>query len=186
MEVQFGSLRLALERLDRKLRDPRHALFGVRRDFDAKEQRLRRAFELRVSEKRERLRQLDRRLHRVDPSARLAQQRRHLEQLAERMRRALPPRLEADHAALQRIEDRLRVSKAAMLDHHRQRLGMLGASLDALSPLRVLARGYAIALAEGRALVDATSVKPGDTIRLRLAHGSLEAEVKHINPEESP
>src|SRR5688500_8486405 len=62
-----------------------------------------------------------------------------------------------------------------------QRLGIAAASLDALSPLAVLHRGYAIAQREdGRLLRDAQNVSIGDSINVRVAKGRLTAEVTDI------
>jgi exodeoxyribonuclease VII large subunit len=59
-----------------------------------------------------------------------------------------------------------------------QRLGLAAASLDALSPLAVLQRGYAMAQGEdGRLLRDTANVSVGDAVKIRLAKGSLTAEV---------
>ncbi len=54
------------------------------------------------------------------------------------------------------------------------------AKLDALSPLRVLDRGYAIAFKqpEGVALRSVADAKPGDAIAIRLRDGTLEAKVE--------
>ena len=61
----------------------------------------------------------------------------------------------------------------------RERLGLAAASLDALSPLGVLQRGYAIAQdASGKLLRDAASVVPGDAISVRLAKGKIDARVE--------
>ncbi|MDQ1728663.1 MAG: exodeoxyribonuclease large subunit [Pyrinomonadaceae bacterium] len=63
----------------------------------------------------------------------------------------------------------------------KKRLGLAAASLDALSPLAVLQRGYAIAQQEdGQLLRDATTVAPGDSIKVRLAHGKITARVERI------
>jgi exodeoxyribonuclease VII large subunit len=63
----------------------------------------------------------------------------------------------------------------------RARLGLVATALDALSPLAVLQRGYAIAeQADGRLLRDASSVSPGDELRVRLAKGRLTARVEDI------
>jgi exodeoxyribonuclease VII large subunit len=59
------------------------------------------------------------------------------------------------------------------------RLRAAAARLDALSPLAVLGRGYAIAqLAESGAILRrASQAEPGDALRIRLAEGELEAAV---------
>ena len=50
----------------------------------------------------------------------------------------------------------------------------LAASLDALSPLKVLSRGYAIASdADGKILRSAADAAPGDKVRIELSDGSL-------------
>jgi exodeoxyribonuclease VII large subunit len=70
---------------------------------------------------------------------------------------------------------------AARIQEGRERLGLAAASLDALSPLGVLQRGYAIAQdASGRLLRDATTVSQGDAVRVRLAKGKLNARVEGI------
>ncbi len=67
------------------------------------------------------------------------------------------------------------------LEEARTSLGLTAASLDALSPLAVLQRGYAVAQDQsGNLLRDAESVSRGDSIRVRLAKGRLEALVEGI------
>jgi exodeoxyribonuclease VII large subunit len=64
------------------------------------------------------------------------------------------------------------------LEESRARLGVLAASLQALSPLAVLERGYSIAKDEqGRLLRDARDVEAGENLSLRLARGSLRCRV---------
>jgi exodeoxyribonuclease VII large subunit len=68
---------------------------------------------------------------------------------------------------------------SARLDDGRARLAVAVASLDALSPLAVLKRGYALAQdEEGRFLRDARQVKVGDPVHLRLARGALRCRVE--------
>jgi exodeoxyribonuclease VII large subunit len=65
------------------------------------------------------------------------------------------------------------------LQQGRERLALAAASLDALSPLGVLQRGYAIAQdASGRLLRDAATVNEGDAVSVRLAKGKLNARVE--------
>jgi exodeoxyribonuclease VII large subunit len=67
------------------------------------------------------------------------------------------------------------------LQDARERLGLAAASLDALSPLAVLHRGYAIAQdASGKPLRDAAAVKAGDEVRVRLSKGRLNTRVEAI------
>ena len=55
------------------------------------------------------------------------------------------------------------------------------AGLDAMSPLKVLGRGYAIAsTADLRALRDAGEVNVGDRVELRLARGRVATKVTEI------
>ena len=68
------------------------------------------------------------------------------------------------------------------LQEARERLGLAAASLDALSPLAVLQRGYAIAQdASGRPLRDAATVSAGDEVTVRLAKGKLNTRVETLD-----
>ncbi|HEU4770508.1 MAG TPA: exodeoxyribonuclease VII large subunit [Pyrinomonadaceae bacterium] len=72
----------------------------------------------------------------------------------------------------------------AKLQQGRERLGLAAASLDALSPLGVLQRGYAIAQDDAGKLVrDAASVNPGDAVTVRLARGRLNTRVVTTDQE---
>jgi exodeoxyribonuclease VII large subunit len=69
----------------------------------------------------------------------------------------------------------------SQIDEARKRLGLAAASLDALSPLSVLQRGYAVAQSEdGRLLRDANEVSVGDSVKVRLAKGRLSAQVESV------
>lgn len=73
------------------------------------------------------------------------------------------------------------IALAKQLEDARKSLGLAAASLDALSPLAVLQRGYAIAQNEdGSLLRDAKLVSIGDQIRVRLADGKIGARVESI------
>jgi exodeoxyribonuclease VII large subunit len=79
----------------------------------------------------------------------------------------------------QNLERRLERAMRRSLRDAQGSLSSLSGRLDALSPLRTLARGYAIVLAEknGLAVRDATSVQVGETLSIRLSHGKLRAAV---------
>jgi exodeoxyribonuclease VII large subunit len=70
-------------------------------------------------------------------------------------------------------------SIARQMDEAKKRLGLAAASLDALSPLAVLQRGYAIAQKEdGSLLRDANQISIGEKVRVRLAKGRIDARVE--------
>jgi exodeoxyribonuclease VII large subunit len=70
------------------------------------------------------------------------------------------------------------------LQHARERLGLAAASLDALSPLAVLQRGYAIAEdGSGKLLRDAAALNVGDEVGVRLAKGKFKAKVSKVSDE---
>lgn len=56
----------------------------------------------------------------------------------------------------------------------------LCAKLDAMSPLKILARGYSVATRQGRIITDASDVKKGDVINIRVGNGEIESEVKNV------
>jgi exodeoxyribonuclease VII large subunit len=62
---------------------------------------------------------------------------------------------------------------------HKVRIERMARALEALSPLAILDRGYALVFdAGGQLIKDARQVKAGDEIQARLAHGEIRAEVK--------
>jgi exodeoxyribonuclease VII large subunit len=66
-----------------------------------------------------------------------------------------------------------------LLRHARERLQPLVRTLNAVSPLATLDRGYAIVSTEaGEILRDAAHAKPGSIVEARLAHGRLRAKVE--------
>jgi exodeoxyribonuclease VII large subunit len=76
------------------------------------------------------------------------------------------------------LEQKLRALAGRALLARRHRYEGLTARLDALSPLKVLARGYAVAFDQrGHALLQASQVQPGERVRVRLHEGELSAQV---------
>jgi exodeoxyribonuclease VII large subunit len=68
---------------------------------------------------------------------------------------------------------------AAVVAMRRRHLEGVGARLDALSPLRVIERGYSITVdaVSGIVVTSSAGVTPGTVLRTRLAAGSLLSEV---------
>jgi exodeoxyribonuclease VII large subunit len=79
---------------------------------------------------------------------------------------------------LARTGDRLEGALARQLQRPRHALDRLGAQLDALSPLRVLERGYSMARdARGRILRRVADFVPGLAFTLRVADGEVPSRV---------
>lgn len=96
--------------------------------------------------------------------------------------RLTPATLTAKTAAVRNLLSMLDQRRLAATDKNlklkSEVLNVQMAKLDALSPLAVLTRGYSITQAEdGRILRDASTVKPGEKLKIRLERGKLNAEV---------
>ena len=163
---------------------------------------LRRGMQRRLDERRERLEWLTGRAALVSPSTRLIQQTLRLGEFEQRMCRALQNLLNARISQFRERESRLwkasplaRVRdaaarhaalllrlRAAGLEHvrrARERLLPLVRTLNAVSPLATLERGYAIVSAEhGAILRNAADAAPGTIIEARLAKGVIRAKVE--------
>ena len=126
---------------------------------------------------------------------------RHLAQLSARMAGAVSARLEEERARLNRLSEsrvmtdpmapirdkrvlldwqqsRLLSQMQGLTHAQRNRLSALAAALDAMSPLKVLARGYSLTQdEEGKLLTSVEQVQPGQGIQVRLSDGSLDCTV---------
>ena len=68
---------------------------------------------------------------------------------------------------------------ARRLEQARSRFALATRSLQSLSPLATLERGYAIVFdARGSVVTDAAAVQPGEMIEARLARGRITAKVE--------
>jgi exodeoxyribonuclease VII large subunit len=109
-----------------------------------------------------------------------------LEGLAERLARAASHPLLQDPRRLweqkvQRVDElsaRLPEALRRLVENAGLRLAATAGRLDAISPLKVLARGYAIAESRGKVLTRASQVRAGDPVRVRLSEGEISCEVK--------
>jgi exodeoxyribonuclease VII large subunit len=107
--------------------------------------------------------------------------------LADRLgRQDMTASIAITHRRLQSVIQRLQRSRIQISNRWQSRLDRASARLEALSPLAVLSRGYAIVYAaDGTLLRSAAETTPGQTIRARLAQGTLEAEVKQTKMDET-
>jgi len=119
----------------------------------------------------------------------LAERRHALQQLSARLAQASPAlelrRLGQRHALL---DARLRRSLPVNLEGLRQRFLVAARTLDAVSPLATLQRGFAIATRsrDGALLRDSAMIEEGETLDLRLGRGALQAKVSVKSSVKTP
>lgn len=128
---------------------------------------------------------------------------RHLDQLLLRLGKQMRSQLELLQSRSQGLEHRLKApvelirihrlqfqqqvlrleqAMTEILSHHQQRFAILAGQLDALSPLSVLGRGYAIVRRADSGLVVSQQgqVSTGDRLRVQLSDGELSVRVDDI------
>lgn len=111
--------------------------------------------------------------------------RQHLNMLAQSPAMGSPMGyLEQRRNALNMLCTRLSLAQNRRLHLCRQRFTALTAKLDAMSPLKVLTRGYAMVQdPQGQVVRSITHVQPGANIRLRLNDGKIDACVTGVQEE---
>ncbi len=145
----------------------------------------------------------------VHPRERLARLRQHLRELGMRLQLSQSGRMNSRHTRLLMLSGRLmqsaprgRVRELALgfshqskrlaramrhrLEHYQQRLQSTAQSLNTLSPLATLERGYAIVSRadSGAVLRAASQVRRGERIEARLARGRLACLVETVIKDE--
>lgn len=89
--------------------------------------------------------------------------------------------LEQKRQNLERLQERLVAAQTRSLDRRKQSFIGLTAKLDAMSPLKVLARGYAMTQAEDGAVIRSVrQVNTGDQIQISLSDGRIAASVTDV------
>jgi exodeoxyribonuclease VII large subunit len=190
--------RRAIAQLKLRLREPRVALRGARQRADETAAELSAALAARLGDRRRHVGALG--AHLVPPGAlvralrlgaeraalyvgqamgaRVARMRMRVDAMAGRLGEAAPRAMaERRRAAVAAAAVRLGAALERAQGRRRAELAALAARLDSTSPLKVLERGYAVAinLRDGRAVIDAAAVEVGDELDLRLSRGRLRA-----------
>lgn len=146
-----------LDHLRARLRHPGEVLTRKRQALGELEGRLRRAMLMRLAAERRQLGHVQRRMDACHPRRRVAQ-------AGER---------------LARVRARLEQAMQRDVTRQRERLAGLARQLQAVSPLAVLGRGYAILQDdEGKVIRRAGDTQPGQALTARLGEGKLKVEVK--------
>jgi exodeoxyribonuclease VII large subunit len=167
--------RLRLSRAERGLPDPAALLGSARQRLDDRGERLRLALPNLLADRRARLHGIERRL--PDFPAIVAARRAALGLAGAHLRSGLRHFVADKRQRSGRTLERLNAAPLqAMLRHARTRLEGGAARLEAVSPLAILARGYALVQTpEGRPFTAAAAIPPGQRLVLRFADGTVRA-----------
>lgn len=153
--------RLWLDKMERTIGSPEGLVAERQQRIDEAEMRMRHAMKTALAKRGAELGKLEKRLGERHPRAVIA----------------------SAKATLGPLSVRLDAAQKRRMERVRTTLGKHVARLDALSPLAVLSRGYALATtASGKLVRDANDVEVGETIHVRVHQGSLVADVKKVNP----
>lgn len=132
---------------------------------------------------RERCSALAERLNLRTPANIIAEKRVILDRLNERRRAAQTARIAGTRLKLHTQNQRLLKAGEDLTRMRRQNFARLAVTLDAVSPLKVLARGYAVASdKKGAVITDASTLKPGDALKVRLSKGAVSCRVTGVTP----
>jgi exodeoxyribonuclease VII large subunit len=154
-----GVGRLALERTRARLGDPRRLVDERRQGLDDLVGRAGRAVAAALARRRKDLQVAEGRLLRAHPQRRIADQR----------------------TALGLLERRLSQGGGMLLAPRRRAFDMLASKLDALSPLKILERGYSLTRGpDGRVLASRQGLVPGDRVTVTLRDGDLRTCIEEI------
>jgi len=157
--TEIHALRLLLERTRAALGDPLRAIDARRQMLDEWLERASRSLHTAHARRRTELRAIETRLFRLHPQRRIADQR----------------------ASLHAIERCLANLGNAMLVQRRRTLEALAGKLDALSPLKVLDRGYALARGpDGQVLRSCAGLAKDDQVTVTLRDGDLRTRIEDV------
>jgi exodeoxyribonuclease VII large subunit len=113
---------------------------------------------------------------------RLVKNERRLENLTQRLSPVkLSAGVTANHSRLSALKQKKLTAITKRIDEAGEKIKIGMASLDALSPLSVLGRGYAIAYKENGAILrDAKQALPDEQIKVQLAAGMIKARIEEV------
>ncbi|MHA7811355.1 MAG: exodeoxyribonuclease VII large subunit [Marinobacter adhaerens] len=163
MGLALKRLGTQLGHLSARLRDPRRELLEKAQRMDELELRLRKAIRQRLTSVGVRNDHLRQRLVMQSPHRQLSD----------------------SQDALRRVSERLVSVMQQDLKQRRDNLEHAAQTLNVVSPLATLGRGYSIVRDNnGNIIRDATNVNPGDTISAHVARGEMTAKVTSVKSAE--
>ena len=109
---------------------------------------------------------------------RLTREKERMESWLMRIPSKVQMRLQREAFAQERLAKRMETALKARMQAERHRIELWSQRVNAASPEVLLKRGYSITLKDGKAVTDASALRPGDEVETRLAKGSFKSIVK--------
>ena len=126
------------------------------------------------------LRQLQLRLEQAE-GRKLTHLRQRLDALAQKPVMKRPEAyLQQQELQLEMLRQRLEHAGTAMVQKNALRFQRTAAKLDALSPMKVLSRGYAMVTREDAVVRSVTQLQPGDPVAVALSDGTVQCTVDAV------
>lgn len=97
---------------------------------------------------------------------------------------AMKQRLSVANNQVTDLQQRLAQSGQRFVQEHQKALQNTIASLDFLSPLKIMSRGYAYVTYDDKVVKDVAEIYPGAQVKLHFQNGQADAEIKNIINEE--
>jgi exodeoxyribonuclease VII large subunit len=170
------------------------------------EQRLQQLLQRKLNQQQQTLDWLSKRLAQQSIEQKLVRNQQHLSALQKRLTQAIQNKLQQQHNLLAvktakvwqhnpaitirhyqhrqtYLSHRLLSAIEQRLKQHQQHLVTASQTLNAVSPLATLSRGYALTIEprSGKIIRSVTQLKQGDIVETRLAQGSFSSEIKAID-----
>jgi exodeoxyribonuclease VII large subunit len=159
VRTETHALRLRLERGRAALGDPHRTINARRQMLDDLMERAARSLHTADARRRADLRSIEGRLFRLHPQRRIADQR----------------------ASLNALERRLSSVGGTLVSQRRRLLDALAGKMDALSPLKVLDRGYSLTRGpDGQVIRSVAGLAPNDKVTVTLRDGDLRTRIDEI------
>lgn len=150
----------------------------LRQTLDQLQARLARTLEGRLENRRLRLERLKSSRVLQSMKAPIEDRRRVLSELSRRLAAAGKTALSAGRSAVEARQGRLRLAAPAVVASDRGKLARLCAGLEAMSPLKVLSRGYSVARTEKGAVYSVDQAELGERLELIVTDGRLRCRVE--------
>ncbi|AJY77253.1 exodeoxyribonuclease VII large subunit [Paenibacillus beijingensis] len=183
-------------------------LAELRQQLVRQRQRLQQALSLQVRQRRERLQRARRSPFFLHPRRYLLEHAERLDRLGDRLQQRMIRRSERERSRFERLQQalaaahpgeralrqserlrdnvkRLEGAMALTVKDNRHKLGAAIRHLDALSPLKVMSRGYSLVYDDkGKTIIRSIAdIQPGDLLRVKLTDGTVDAHVWSIKED---